>query len=70
MVRASSHELLQLLHALRGILQEFYDTLLDEEKLAGHLLITHRQSPITILDEDDDQRFTTHLRLHGGTTQH
>ena len=63
-------ELFQSLHALNRMLRDYYDTLLDEEKLAGHLLITHELSPSTVLGEDDDQRFATHLRLHGQTTRH
>jgi hypothetical protein len=63
-------ELFQSLHALSRMLRDHYETLLDEEKLAGHLLITHQESPSTILGEDDDQRFATHLRLHAQTTRH
>jgi hypothetical protein len=63
-------ELFQSLHALSRMLRDHYETLLDEEKLAGHLLITHQQPPSTILGEHEDQRFATHLRLHAQTTRH
>ena len=63
-------ELFQSLHALHRMLRDYYDTLLDEEKLAGHLLITHRMSPSDILGEDDEQRQATHVHLHAQTTRH
>ena len=63
-------ELFQSLNALHRMLRDYYGTLIDEEKLAGHLLITHRLSPSDILGEDDEQRTTTHVHLHAHTTRH
>jgi hypothetical protein len=63
-------ELFQSLNALHRILRDYYDTLIDDEKLAGHLLTTHRVSPSNILDEDDEQRQATHVQLHAQTTRH
>lgn len=63
-------ELFQSLHALHTMLRDYYDTLIDDEKLAGHLLITHRIAPSNILDGDDEQRQATHVHLHAKTTRH
>jgi hypothetical protein len=52
------------------IVPSYYDLLLDDEKLAGHLLITHRIASSAMVDADEDERFAAHLALHSGSVHH